>query len=118
MPLISRTFNVVEGGFINIVVADKDTEFYTYNAHTINGTAVSTAVLPSIADFKAFSISGSGTAAFSYTIETINDDIYEGPTPEVFTVEGSSDITDDDGTTHFTGRRSLFGFFSLSCSFG
>ena len=104
MPLISRTFNVVEGGFINIVVADKDTEFYTYNAHTINGTAVSTAVLPSIADFKAFSISGSGTAAFSYTIETINDDIYEGPTPEVFTVEGSSDITDDDGTTHFTGK--------------
>ncbi len=104
MPTENRIYDLVEGSSVQVLVSDEDVESWSFAAHNVDGTAKGTAQggEPDTPDYAPFTLSGSGTSPYSYTVTTSNDAIYEGPTREEFYAVGTATIhieeEDGDGT--------------------
>lgn len=94
MPTINREFTVVEGGTINLAIADDEVESYTYSVESRDGTAKLAVGTPDgTDDYAALHQSGGGSGEFSLPIKTVDDEVYEGKTAETFFIDYTAAIT-------------------------
>ncbi len=92
MPTENRNFTVLEGGTIDLVIADDEVESYTYSVQSRDGTATLAAGTPNgTDDYVALHESGGGDAEFALPIVTVDDNVYERT--ETFFIDYSAAIT-------------------------
>ncbi|MBL8580609.1 MAG: DUF4214 domain-containing protein [Rhizobiaceae bacterium] len=93
MPTYNFSGTIAEGEEYSV---SQSVDSYDGTAMTVNGTAKAGS------DYEPINLSLTGTGTFSYTLQTINDDIYEGN--EVFYIDYDVDLVAGSFDDNVNGR--------------